>query len=83
MESNVIVSMRLAALTEEIDAIHFANSLFWKHKETRTRGATAAYQSRKERLDQIRGELARLGAGTRFRTCTHQTRRFQLSRVAR
>jgi hypothetical protein len=63
MEPDVIERARLAALTEEIDAIHFANSLFWRHREAHTRAAIAEYQWRQERLNQIRGELARLGAG--------------------
>jgi len=63
MEPDVIEGPRLATLREEIDAIHWANSLFWRHREAHTRAAIAAYQSRQERLDQIRGELARLGSG--------------------
>lgn len=63
MESNVIETAQLVALREEIDAIHFANSLFWRHKEARTRAALAEYQSRQERLAHIRRELARLRAG--------------------
>jgi hypothetical protein len=70
MEPDVIARTRLAALRQEIDAIHFANSLFWRHKEAHTRDAIAEYQSRQERLDQIREELARLGAGTTIMVAT-------------
>jgi hypothetical protein len=70
MESDVIERVRLAALTEEIDAIHFANSLFWRHKQAHTRAAIAEYQSRQERLVQIRGALARLGGGTTVMVAT-------------
>jgi hypothetical protein len=62
MESNAIERARLVTLTEEIDAIHFANSLFWRHKEAQTRDAIAEYQSRQERWTQISRDVFRLGA---------------------
>jgi hypothetical protein len=70
MESNVIERVRFAALTKEIDAIHFADRLFWSRKVAHTRAAIAEYQSRQERLVHIRGELARLGAGNMVMVAT-------------
>jgi hypothetical protein len=64
MECDAIGRVRLAALTEEIDAIHFADNLFWRQKQAHTRAEVAEYQWRQERLEQIRGELARLGSAT-------------------
>jgi hypothetical protein len=64
MGCNPIDRVRLAALTEEIDAIYFADSLFWRYKQAHTRTEVAEYQWRQEQLEQIRGALARLGSVT-------------------
>jgi hypothetical protein len=64
MECDGVKRTCLAALTEEIDAIHFCNCLFWTGKQVHTRAAIAEYHWRQERLEHIRGELARLGAVT-------------------
>ena len=50
---------RIAFLNEEMDAIHYANSLYWKQKG-QTPAAKAEYQFRNERLDKVRAELAEL-----------------------
>jgi hypothetical protein len=50
---------RLAPLGKELDAIHFANTVYWKSKE-HTREATAEHHRRQERLEEIRGEIAQL-----------------------
>ncbi len=50
---------RIATLHEEIDAIHFANKLYWE-QEAPTREARAEYQRRQDRLQEIRSELAEL-----------------------
>jgi hypothetical protein len=51
---------RIAVLNEEMDAIHCANSLYWNAGQTCTLAARAEYQFRKERLENIRIELAHL-----------------------
>jgi hypothetical protein len=51
---------RIAALNKEIDAIHFANSLYWQRRETNSTTARAEYQRRLDRLDEIRRELGQL-----------------------
>ena len=50
---------RIAFLNEEMDAIHYANSLYWKQNSP-TPAAKAEYQFRNERLDKVRAELAEL-----------------------
>jgi len=52
---------RKAALIQEMEAIHHANSLYWKQPEQeRTTAAKAEYQRRLVRLAEIREELSRL-----------------------
>jgi hypothetical protein len=50
------VASKLASLREEVEAIHFANTLYWAQKE-HTHAAVAEYERRQERLDQIRNKL--------------------------
>jgi len=50
------VASKLASPREEVEAIHFANKLYWAQKE-HTHAAVAEYERRQERLDQIRNEL--------------------------
>jgi hypothetical protein len=52
--------MKIAALTSEMDAIHSANALYWGRREEVTLEARAEYQRRKDRLEQIRSEIAQL-----------------------
>ncbi len=51
---------RIGILSSEMDAIHFANSLYWKQVQTQNLAAKARYEFRKERLEKIRIELAEL-----------------------
>ncbi len=51
---------RIAALTEEMDAIHSANSAYWQRGEAVTSGERAEHQRRQDRLQEIRVALARL-----------------------
>jgi len=51
---------RIGILNEEMDAIHFANSLYWKQGHSQNLAAKAQYEFRKERLEKIRIELAEL-----------------------
>jgi hypothetical protein len=60
MEPNIFTNVKIAALTVEMDAIHFANSLYWKQGHSQTVAARADYQRRQDRLEEIRTELARL-----------------------
>jgi Skp family chaperone for outer membrane proteins len=50
---------KIAFLNEEMDIIHHANGLFWKHQAP-TKTAKAEYQFRNERLEKIREELDRI-----------------------
>jgi hypothetical protein len=61
MEPDPNIAARIAALQKEMDAIHHANSLYWKHSEP-TLAARAEYQFRQDRLEEIRAELAKLPA---------------------
>ena len=60
MESDSVAKAKIAALHEEMDAIHVANSLYWKQGEAFTVEARAEYQRRLDRLQEIRRELAQL-----------------------
>jgi hypothetical protein len=59
MESDAKTA-RIAALNAEIDAIHSANTLYWRVGEAATLEARAEYRSRLDRLEEIRSELAQL-----------------------
>ena len=59
MESDAKTA-RIAALNAEIDAIHSANTLYWRQGEAATYEARAAYRHRSDRLEEIRNELAKL-----------------------
>ncbi len=60
MEPKARTMARIAALNEEMDAIHFANNLYWKRGPLQTLAAKAEYQFRNERLEEIRAECAQL-----------------------
>ena len=60
MEPDTRTTARIAALSEEMDAIHFANTLYWKRGPLQTLAAKTEYQFRNERLESIRAELAQL-----------------------
>jgi hypothetical protein len=51
---------RIAALHEEMDAIHFANRLYWDQK-SHGRDADSEHQKRQSRLEEIRKELSEFG----------------------
>ena len=51
---------KIALLNKEIDEIHHANSLYWKQGQRHIPVANAQHQSRQDRLDKIREELATL-----------------------
>ena len=50
---------RIAVLEEEVDSIHFANKVYWEQKRA-GREATAEYERRQDRLNQVRTELFEL-----------------------
>jgi hypothetical protein len=52
---------RIAALGEEMDAIHALNCVYWKAGEAVTAEGRVEYQRRIDRLEEIRHELAQLG----------------------
>jgi hypothetical protein len=54
---------RIAALNEEMDAIHAANGAYWRAGKQHTRTEKAEYHFRQDRLDKIRSELAQLRSG--------------------
>jgi hypothetical protein len=60
MEIDAKKKARIAALNEEMDGIHFVNSLYWQRGEAVTSRARAEYQRRLDRLEEIRAELAQL-----------------------
>jgi hypothetical protein len=75
---------KIAALTEEIESIRFADALYWKLGKDRSREASAEYQRRQDRLPEIRSALALLeipsrsrGNGLSWRTQDHQSRLLQ------
>jgi hypothetical protein len=51
---------RIVALHAEMDAIHFANRLYWDQK-SHSRDADAEHQKRQSRLEEIRKELSEFG----------------------
>ena len=54
MGSDSKTAAKIAALKEEMEAIHSANSLYWRRGEEAAVEARAAYQRRLERLEAIR-----------------------------
>ena len=60
MEPDAKTKARIVALLEEMEAIHYANSLYWKQGTAQTLAARAEYQLRIERLEKIRDELTQL-----------------------
>jgi hypothetical protein len=58
--SDAKTNLRIAALNEEMDTLHYANSLYWRQGQYHNSDAKALYQFRQDRLDQIRSELAQL-----------------------
>ena len=60
MEPDTQNKTRIAALQEEMDGIHFVNTLYWGRGEAVTSEARAEYQRRQDRLEEIHAELAQL-----------------------
>ena len=60
MESGTAAIEKTGILHEEMDAIHYANNLYWKHSGPTTHELKADYESRNQRLEEIRAELAKL-----------------------
>jgi len=60
MEPGTKTNARIAALHDEMVAIHYANNLYWKRGPLQTFAAKAEYQFRNVRLERIRAELAQL-----------------------
>jgi hypothetical protein len=60
MKSDSIKMARIRALHEEMAAIHRANTLYWKLGEYQTRVARAEHERRRDQLDELRAELAKL-----------------------
>jgi hypothetical protein len=59
MDIDPLKEERIAALRDEIEAIHSANTLYWTSQE-HSRAATAEYRRRIERLEEIRIEFDQL-----------------------
>jgi len=57
MDSGPGNTKRLAALTEEINAIHFADKLYWRQGDLHSKDAMAEYERRQNRLAEIREEM--------------------------
>jgi len=57
--SDARTSAKIAFLNQEMDEIHYAHTLYWK-QEGHSNAATAQYQWRQDRLEEIRKELDRL-----------------------
>jgi len=50
METDAKKKARIAALNEEMDEIHFLNSMYWRSGEASTSEERAEYQHRLDRL---------------------------------
>jgi hypothetical protein len=62
MDEDALRQGKLAALREELEAIHVANKLYWNCKE-HSHEAGMEHQMRQERLEQLRKEMSELGSG--------------------
>jgi hypothetical protein len=60
VEADGKIQQRLAALHEEMDELHAANSLYWQKGKDATRVERAEQEFRQERLEKIRTEIAEL-----------------------
>jgi hypothetical protein len=59
-DSEIATRVKIAALNSEIDAIYYANSLYWGQGEVATHKARVEHRRRLDRLEEIRKELAQL-----------------------
>jgi hypothetical protein len=62
MNSDTTCRTKLVALREELEAIHFANKLYWNRKDY-SHEADMEHQGKQERLEQIRKEMDELENG--------------------
>ena len=60
MELEAKAKAKIGFLNEEMDALHFADRLYWDQGHFHTPAASAKYQFRQDRLEVIRTELAKL-----------------------
>lgn len=61
MQIGTPTNVKIAALLQEMDSIHVANSSYWRQPEQgRNREERAEYQRRQNRLQEIRAERAQL-----------------------
>jgi len=60
MKTEIPSSIKIALLASEMDAIHSTNASYWQVGEMASLEARAEHQRRKDRLEEIRIELARL-----------------------
>jgi hypothetical protein len=51
---------RIAVLNEELESIHYANTVYWRLGKDHSREAGVEYQRRQDRLEEIRNELVAL-----------------------
>jgi hypothetical protein len=58
MEPDTRTKARIVALSEEMEAIHHANCLYWKQGNGQTLAAKVGYRLRNERLERIRLSLS-------------------------
>jgi hypothetical protein len=59
MDPEATRKARIAVLNEEIELIHHANELYWRHPDP-SDAAKADHYRRQDRLEEIRSELAEL-----------------------
>jgi hypothetical protein len=60
MDLDANTKARIASLSKEMEEIHHANRLYWAQGESQSLAAKAEYESRNERLEEIRAELDQL-----------------------
>jgi len=60
MEADLHIKTRIAILTSEMEAIHSANILYWGLSKDANLQARSEHEGRKNRLEEIRSELAAL-----------------------
>jgi hypothetical protein len=59
VKSEAARKARIAALQEEIGAMHLANARYWNER-SRSRQAVGEHQRRQDRLEEVRSELVEL-----------------------
>jgi hypothetical protein len=69
MEPAANKESRITALNKEIDTIYFADRQYWDQSERATHDMRIEHQRRKERLEEIRKELAQLRSAQSEQNC--------------